>query len=102
MAQAETSNSKHNNRFHKLEQVTKTKSSPTVALQGNESRPSFPSCEDPQSLTQGKTEWELPLDFLKTWIVNVQVVANIRMCSKVIGRMFGGHPTFKVLKGWLK
>jgi hypothetical protein len=45
---------------------------PIIAFQGNESKLSLPSNENPQGLTQNKEEWELFSNFSKTWIINVQ------------------------------
>lgn len=51
ISQTQVLNFEHKSNVHELEQVTKVTSSPTATFQGNESRPSLLSKEDPQGLT---------------------------------------------------
>jgi hypothetical protein len=47
ISQTQLLNFEHKSNFHKLKQITKMTSSPTVVFQSNELGPSLPSSEDP-------------------------------------------------------
>jgi hypothetical protein len=75
---------------------------PLTVPQGNGTRSTPPSGEEPQGLSQVDYELELEADFPSEMVLKMQEGAVRKARIMVIGRALGGRPTIKALQDCLK